>query len=41
METEYGKSFTNVVLWSDGMGTQFRVSHCPGSTMRDTMTKAQ
>ena len=24
VETEYGKSFTNVVLWSDGMGTQFR-----------------
>ena len=24
METECGKSFTNVVLWSDGMGTQFR-----------------
>ena len=22
--TECGKSFTNVVLWSDGMGTQFR-----------------
>ena len=21
VETEYGKSFTNVVLWSDGMGT--------------------
>ena len=24
VETECGKSFTNVVLWSDGMGTQFR-----------------
>ena len=24
LETEFGKSFTNVVLWSDGMGTQFR-----------------
>ena len=23
METECGKSFTNVVLWSDGMGAQF------------------
>ena len=23
METECSKSFTNVVLWSDGMGTQF------------------
>ena len=23
-ETECSKSFTNVVLWSDGMGTQFR-----------------
>ena len=24
LETECGKSFTNVVLWSDGMGAQFR-----------------
>ena len=24
VETECGKSFTNVVLWSDGLGTQFR-----------------
>ena len=24
VETECSKSFTNVVLWSDGMGTQFR-----------------
>ena len=24
VETECGKSFTNVVLWSDGMDTQFR-----------------
>ena len=24
VETECGKSFTNVVLWSDGMGAQFR-----------------
>ena len=24
VETECGKSFTNIVLWSDGMGTQFR-----------------
>ena len=24
VETESGKSFTNVVLWSDGMGTHFR-----------------
>ena len=24
LETECGKSFTNVVLWSDGMGTQVR-----------------
>ena len=24
VETEYGKSFTNVVLWSGGMGTLFR-----------------
>ena len=23
METECGKSFTNIVLWSDGMGAQF------------------
>ena len=23
VETECGKSFTNVVLWSDGMGAQF------------------
>ena len=24
VETECGKSFTNVVLWSDGMGAQFQ-----------------
>ena len=24
VETEYGKSFTSVVLWSDGMGAHFR-----------------
>ena len=24
VETECGKSFTNVILWSDGMGAQFR-----------------
>ena len=24
METECGKSFTNVILWSDGMGAQFQ-----------------
>ena len=24
VETECGKSFTNVFLWNDGMGTQFR-----------------
>ena len=24
VETECGKSFTNVLLWSDGMDTQFR-----------------
>ena len=24
VEAECGKSFTNVVLWSDGMGAQFR-----------------
>ena len=24
VETEYGKSFTNAIFWSDGMGTQFR-----------------
>ena len=24
VEVECGKSFTNVVLWSDGMGAQFR-----------------
>ena len=24
VETECGKSFTNVFFWSDGMGTQFR-----------------
>ena len=23
LETECGKAFTNVVLWSDGMGTQY------------------
>ena len=36
METEYGKSFTNVVLWSDGMGTQFRsifIFHLLGGTL--------
>ena len=24
VETECGKSFINVILWSDGMGAQFR-----------------
>ena len=33
VKTECGKSFTNAVLWSDGI--------CAGSTMKDTMAKSQ
>ena len=36
LETECGKSFTNVVLWRDVMGTQFR-SRCIFQLLAETM----
>ena len=52
VETECGKSFTNVVLWSDGTGTQFwsrfifqllaeTIFLNKSLLVRDTMTKSQ